>query len=62
MNGVEIKRCGSFPQDYKFPSREKLLWMCGMSVPPVMTANIAYEIWRQWIRKINEGGDSGREE
>lgn len=62
MNGVEIKRCGSFPQDYKFPSREKLLWMCGMSVPPVMTANIAYEIWRQWIRKINEGGNNGREE
>lgn len=62
MNEKEIKLCSTFPLDYKAPSREKQLWMCGMSVPPVMTANIAYEIWRQWIRKIREGGNDGRGE
>lgn len=52
LNEKEIKRCSSFPQDYKSPSREKLLWMCGMSVPPVMTANIAWQIYNQWLKKI----------
>jgi hypothetical protein len=26
----------------------------GMSVPPVMTAQIAHQIWIQWLIKINK--------
>ena len=52
LNEKEIKCCSSFPQDYKSPTREKLLWMCGMSVPPVMTAQVAYQIYKQWLTKI----------
>lgn len=52
MNEKEIKLCSTFPLDYKAPSREKQLWMCGMSVPPVMTAQIAYQIYLQWLSKI----------
>lgn len=54
LNEREIKLCSSFPQDYKSPTREKLLWMCGMSVPPVMTAQVAYQIYKQWLTKINQ--------
>lgn len=54
LNEREIKLCSSFPQDYKSPTREKLLWMCGMSVPPVMTAQVAYQIYKQWLTKINK--------
>lgn len=53
LNEVEIKRCGTYAMDYKAPSREKLLWLCGMSVPPVMTAQIAWQIYDQWLRVIN---------
>ena len=53
MNEREIKCCGTFPQDYKAPSRERLLWLCGMSVPPVMTAQIAYQIYLQWLKEID---------
>lgn len=52
LNAREIKLCTSFPQDYKAPTREKLMWMCGMSVPPVMTAQVAYQIYKQWLTKI----------
>lgn len=27
---------------------------CGMSVPPVMMANIAHEVYRQWLKNIND--------
>ena len=41
---------GSYPIDYKFNSDN--VYMIGMSVPPVMTANIATEIYTQWLSKI----------
>lgn len=53
MNESEIKKCGSYAMDYVAPSREKLLWLCGMSVPPVMTAQVAYQIYKQWLSTIN---------
>lgn len=52
MNEREVKLVSTFPLDYKHPSYEKIIWMCGMSVPPVMTANIAYEIYQQWLKNI----------
>lgn len=53
MNEKEIKLCSSFPTDYKVQSREKMLWLAGMSVPPVMTAQISYQIYLQWLKEMN---------
>ena len=39
----------TFPQDYNF-GREPVQYVCGMSVPPVMMANIATEVYEQWLR------------
>ena len=38
----------SFPQDYNF-GKSSAHYVCGMSVPPVMMANIAAEIYEQWL-------------
>ena len=38
----------SFPQDYNFCGNN-VQYVCGMSVPPNMMANIALELWRQWL-------------
>lgn len=38
----------SFPQDYDFLGEEPQ-YICGMSVPPVMMANIARSIYEQWF-------------
>lgn len=47
----ELRAIGTYPQDYKFlDNREK--YLIGMSVPPVMTAQIATEIHDQWLSKI----------
>lgn len=40
---------GSFPQDYDF-GKVKVKYVVGMSVPPVMTAQIAYQIYLQWLK------------
>lgn len=48
LNVDEMKRLGSFPFDYKAP--EKLLkYAIGMSVPPVMIANISKQIGEQLL-------------
>lgn len=38
----------TFPQDYNF-KKNNVQYVCGMSVPPNMMANIAEEIWEQWL-------------
>lgn len=40
--------CQTFPQDYQFYG-QPVQYICGMSVPPVMMANIATEINNQWF-------------
>lgn len=52
INETEIKKCGSYPMDYKADGRGRILWLAGMSVPPVMMANISYEIYQQWLKPI----------
>ena len=52
INEKEILNVSTFPQDYQSPYKD-IGWLCGMSVPPVMTAQIAYQIWKQWLSKIN---------
>lgn len=51
----EFCKCGTFPLDYKFDERGPQ-WYIGMSVPPVMTAQIALQIYEQWLSKIKEDG------
>ena len=47
---------GTFPLDYDFKEDGKVKndgrYLIGMSVPPVMTANIATEIYSQWLSKL----------
>ena len=42
---------GSFPKDYNF-LKLKAEYIIGMSVPPVMTAQIAKQVYEQWLSKI----------
>ena len=51
INIKENLRAGSYPLDYNFLNN-KPHYMIGMSVPPVMTAQIATEIYNQWLIKI----------
>lgn len=44
----DIRRGQTFPADYNF-SGQDIQYICGMSVPPVMMANIAAEIYNQWL-------------
>ena len=38
----------TFPQDYDFKGQD-VKYICGMSVPPVMMAQVARQIERQWL-------------
>jgi len=46
----EYKIIGTYPLDYNFKKIEPK-YLIGMSVPPVMTAQIATEIYNQWFKK-----------
>lgn len=47
----EIISCSTFPTDYNFLG-EKVIYVCGMSVPPVMMAQIASRVYDQWLKSI----------
>jgi len=49
LSDEDFINCATFPQDYDF-SPARVHYVTGMSVPPNMMANIASEIWRQWLR------------
>jgi DNA (cytosine-5)-methyltransferase 1 len=51
LSNNELKQCGTYPLDYNFKSIEPK-YLIGMSVPPVMTAQIANQIKLQWLDKI----------
>lgn len=40
----------SFPQDYDY-NGNNVQYVCGMSVPPNMMANIAEEVYEQWLKQ-----------
>jgi DNA (cytosine-5)-methyltransferase 1 len=44
----EVCQIGSYPLDYNFKKIEPK-YLIGMSVPPIMTAQIATEIYKQWF-------------
>jgi len=48
----DLIKGGSFPADYNFLNL-KHKYLIGMSVPPVMTAQIAKQVYEQWLSKIN---------
>ena len=50
LSKQDIINCQTFPQDYDF-GKESAQYVCGMSVPPVMIANIASEIYEQWLNR-----------
>ena len=47
----EMILSGSYPLDYDFTSVQ-WYYLIGMSVPPVMTAQIALRIYNQWLSKL----------
>jgi len=53
FNNNELKLIGSFPLDYNFLHIKKPIYLIGMSVPPIMTAQIASNIYNQWLSKLN---------
>jgi DNA (cytosine-5)-methyltransferase 1 len=50
-NNGELLLCGTYPTDYNFLGM-KHEYLIGMSVPPVMTAQVATRIHEQWLSKI----------
>lgn len=52
LNKTELSLGGSYPIDYNFMNQEPQ-YLIGMSVPPVMSAQIAARIYDQWLSKIN---------
>lgn len=48
-----ISLIGSYPIDYNHLEFNNSQYLIGMSVPPVMMAQIATEIYEQWLIKIN---------
>ena len=51
---TDLKKIGSFPLDYDFinNSSNNTKYIIGMSVPPIMTAQISSRIYEQWLSKI----------
>lgn len=47
-----VSLIGSYPLDYNHLEFNNPQYLIGMSVPPVMVANIAEQIYNQWLSKI----------
>jgi len=55
LNAHEETLIGSFPLDYKF-GKVRPTYLIGMSVPPVMMAQVAHQVAMQWIMPLKERG------
>ena len=53
VNDTEYRRMSTFPSDFDFGDA-KVRYVCGMSVPPLMTAKIAEQIKLQWFESNNK--------
>ena len=51
LNRLELQQIGTYPLDYDFQEVEPK-YLIGMSVPPVMTAQIANQIYLQWLSRL----------
>lgn len=52
LSKQEFLHIGSYPTDYNFGGQNEG-YMIGMSVPPVMVAQIATKIYEQWTDVFN---------
>jgi DNA (cytosine-5)-methyltransferase 1 len=52
LSDIKLKQIGSFPMDYYF-NNTNVKYLIGMSVPPVMMAQISYQIYLQWFANDN---------
>lgn len=50
LNKKELSLIGSYPLDYDFQNLQPK-YLIGMSVPPVMMAQISYQIYLQWFKQ-----------
>lgn len=48
----EILKISTFPLDYKTKNINELEYLCAMSVPPVMMAQVATRVYEQWLSKL----------
>ena len=53
MSLSEMVKASTFPIDYTAPEG-KIPFLTGMSVAPLMSAQISYQIYKQWLSKINK--------
>jgi len=51
LNEKELLQIGTFPLDYDYPNYGRLRFLVGMSVPPLMTAQISWQMYLQWFKK-----------
>lgn len=51
LSTSEVCNISSFPQDYNFCGLSPH-YVCGMSVPPVMMAQVATRVYDQWLSKL----------
>jgi DNA (cytosine-5)-methyltransferase 1 len=49
MTETEVKQVSSFPLDYNF-SGLNVDYVCGMSVPPLMMAQVSHQVYEQWLK------------
>ena len=49
LSEEDCRNIQTFPQDYDF-SPESAKYICGMSVPPVMMAQVSAEVYNQWLK------------
>lgn len=49
VSDKDIANIQTFPQDYDFITQDAK-YICGMSVPPVMMAQVASEVYNQWLK------------
>lgn len=55
LNLSEVKRLGSFPDDYQVKSEQIGKYLIGMSVPPKMTEQVAQAVCKQWLSVKDAG-------
>ena len=51
LSTAEVCNISTFPQDYDFCGFSPH-YICGMSVPPVMMAQVATRVYEQWLSKL----------
>jgi DNA (cytosine-5)-methyltransferase 1 len=51
LSTEDIIHIQTFPEDYDFQNQQPK-YICGMSVPPVMMAQVSSQVYEQWLRRL----------